>query len=717
MTGPLLQISDLSVSFGTREGQVRAVRNLTFGLEPGETLGIVGESGSGKSTVAQALLGLLPGNAKITGSIRCKDQELVGLSEEAMSQVRGSTIAYIPQDPLSSLNPAFTVGWQIAEALWTRKHGVSKDAANRRAVELLDMVGIPRASERASSYPHEFSGGMRQRVVIAIAMANDPEIIVADEPTTALDVTIQAQVLEALKAARDETHASLILITHDLGVVAGMADRIMVMYAGKPVETATSSDVFYHSAMPYTLGLLGSLPRLDVDRQGPLRPIPGSPPSLLNMAGGCPFAARCPLVQQRCLDIEPELEAVGIGHHAACHRSGELAGIGTDLFEPTWSDTGEDVQEQIALTGANGTAANGTGANGTANGAAAHGTGLNGAAAADGTVLSVHDLVKHFPIRGGKLIKHQIGDAHAVCGVSFDIKEHETLGLVGESGCGKSTTARTVLQLLKASGGSVKYQGLELTTQSRSQLRPLRQQIQVVFQDPYASLDPRMPVGDVIAEPLRIHGLWDRQTGPKKVSELFRIVGLNPEHRNRYPHEFSGGQRQRVGIARALSLDPRVIVLDEPVSALDVSIQAGIVNLLEELQDRLGLSYLFIAHDLSVIRHICDRVAVMYLGKIVEIGTRSEIYDRPSHPYTQALLSAVPVPDPAVERERQRIVLKGDVPSAAAPPSGCRFRTRCWKAQAICAEQEPQLVERGQGHPVACHFAEQEAVLPAVAAR
>jgi oligopeptide/dipeptide ABC transporter ATP-binding protein len=327
-------------------------------------------------------------------------------------------------------------------------------------------------------------------------------------------------------------------------------------------------------------------------------------------------------------------------------------------------------------------------------------------------VVEVNELVKHFPIRGGKLVRHTIGEAHAVCGVSFDLHEGETLGLVGESGCGKSTVARTVLQLLPATAGSVRYDGIELTERSRRELHPIRRDIQVVFQDPYASLDPRMPVGEIVAEPLRIHGLWKKATGPDRVSELFAQVGLNPEHTNRFPHEFSGGQRQRVGIAKALALEPRVIVLDEPLSALDMSIQAGIVNLLEDLQARLGLAFLFIAHDLSVIRHISHRVAVMYLGKIVEIGTKSDVYDAPSHPYTQGLLSAVPVPDPAVERERRRIILKGDVPSAANPPSGCRFRTRCWKAQEICAREEPALVDRGQGHPVACHFAEASDVVP-----
>jgi peptide/nickel transport system ATP-binding protein len=675
---PLLQADNLCVTFSTREGPVRAVRDLSFRLDPGETLGIVGESGSGKSTVALAVLGLLPKNAAVKGAITCMGNKLLGLSEQALSRLRGSTIAYIPQDPLSSLNPAYKVGWQIAEPLWI-KLGMSKDEAHRRAVELLEVVGIPHAAERAESYPHEFSGGMRQRVVIAMAMAQDPDVIIADEPTTALDVTIQAQVLEALRAAREQTHAAMIMITHDLGVIAGMTERVLVMYAGKPVETAPADDIFYRSRMPYTRGLLASLPRLDTDNEGPLRPIPGSPPSLLNLLPGCPFAPRCSMVIDRCLTDEPELRDVGNSHQAACHRSGELEGDRADEILPI-------APEMVAA---------------------------NGHVAADArAVLEVKDLVKHYPISGGGLIRRQVGAVQAVSGVSFDLLQRETLGLVGESGCGKSTTARAVLQLIHATSGSVRYEGKELTTQSRRQMRPVRQDIQVVFQDPYASLDPKMPVGDIVAEPLQVHGRWDRTKGPKRVSELFRLVGLNPEHRNRYPHEFSGGQRQRVGIARALALEPKVMVLDEPVSALDVSIQAGVINLLEELQDRLNLSYLFIAHDLSVVRHISDRLAVMYLGKIVEMGTKTQVFRSPSHPYTQALLSAVPVPDPVTERQRSRIILTGDVPSAAAPPSGCRFRTRCWKAQEICATEEPALTERGQGHPVACHFAESTQVIP-----
>jgi peptide/nickel transport system ATP-binding protein len=683
----VLSASNLAVTFKTDEGEVRAVRDVSFSLGRGETIGIVGESGSGKSTVALAALGLLPKSARVKGSVMCQGKELIGLPERDLARLRSSTIAYIPQDPLTSLNPGFRVGWQIAETIWTRGQ-VSKEAARKRAVELLELVGIPNAARRADDYPHEFSGGQRQRIVIAIAMANDPAVMIADEPTTALDVTIQAQVLDALRAARDTLGASLLLITHDLGVVAGMADRVMVMYAGKAVEFATADDVFHNSKMPYTLGLLGSLPRMDTSGAGPLRPIPGNPPSLLNMPGGCPFAPRCPAVIQQCLDEEPELLAIGPGHEAACHRSRSLPAGGVGLFAPTWTDTEDEDVKQATLD-----------------------TEARTVVAGD-TVISVRDIVKNFPVRGGGLVRRTVAVAQAVSGISFDVAERETVGLVGESGCGKSTAARVVLQLIPATEGSVRFEGTELVGKSRKQMRSFRREIQIVFQDPFASLDPRMPVGETVAEPLKVHGRWDRRTGPDRIAELFEMVGLNPEHRNRYPNEFSGGQRQRIGIARALALGPKVLVLDEPVSALDVSIQAGVVNLLEELQDRLGLAYLFIAHDLSVVRHISDRVAVMYLGRIVETGRVDEVYDSPSHPYTQALLSAVPVPDPTIERERRRILLTGDVPNAISPPSGCRFRTRCWKAQDICATETPELTERGQGHPVACHFADATPVIP-----
>ena len=690
----VLSAAGLSVSFPTDDGLVRAVRGLSFTLGRGETIGVVGESGSGKSTVALAMLGLLPRSARVAGSVTCQGSELIGLPEKELAKIRSSTIAYIPQDPLTSLNPAFSVGRQVAETIWTRGQ-VDKEEAHKRAVELLELVGIPNAARRVDDYPHEFSGGQRQRIVIAIAMANDPDVMIADEPTTALDVTIQAQVLDALRAARDRTGASLMLITHDLGVVAGMADRVMVMYAGKAVEAATADVLFHQSKMPYTLGLLGSLPRMDLTTHEALRPIPGSPPSLINLPDACPFAPRCPAVIERCVEKEPDLNLVEPGHEAACIRATSLPNGGVDLFAPTWTDT-EDVavkQETLAVDET----------------VSADGDGEHRA-----NLISVHDIVKHFPVRAGTLIRRTVAQAHAVCDVSFDLAERETLGLVGESGCGKSTTARVVLQLLPATSGSVKFEGTELVGKSRKEMRPFRQQLQVVFQDPFASLDPRMPVGETVGEPLKVHGRWDHSKGPKRVSELFEMVGLNPEHRNRYPHEFSGGQRQRVGVARALALDPKVLVLDEPVSALDVSIQAGVVNLLEELQDRLDLAYLFIAHDLSVVRHISDRVAVMYLGRIVEIGTVNEVYDSPSHPYTQALLSAVPVPDPKIERDRRRILLTGDVPNAVMPPSGCRFRTRCWKAQDICATETPELVERGQGHPVACHFADATRVIPTV---
>ncbi|MFE6305836.1 dipeptide ABC transporter ATP-binding protein [Nocardiopsis sp. NPDC057823] len=704
-TDIVLDVQDLNVTFSSEDGPLRAVRGVSYRVRRGEALGIVGESGSGKSVTSMAIMGLLPKTAEVSGSARVLGQEVIGLNDAQISKVRGEKIAMIFQDPLTSLNPVYTIGYQIAEAVLTHRK-VTKQQARERAVELLDKVGIPHPERRVDQYPHELSGGMRQRVVIAIAMANDPDVIIADEPTTALDVTVQAQVLEALEAARRETGAALVLITHDLGVVAGHVDRVAVMYAGRLVETGTVEDVFYRPRMPYALGLLGSLPRMDEARSEKLTPILGTPPSLLDLPQGCGFAPRCPMAQDICHAQEPALEAAVDGddpdpfrrHAAACHFSEQLVDARPeDLFRATALDA-EAPAELVEAEGAE--------AAGTA------GPEERPEAVSSEVLLSAVDLVKNFPIRSKGILRRRIGEVQAVSGISLELREHETLALVGESGCGKSTTARLLLQLIRQTSGEVTYMGQPLHSLSEAQMRPLRRDLQLVFQDPFASLDPRMTVSDIIAEPMQIHG---RGKGAKqRVRELLELVGLNPEHGSRYPHEFSGGQRQRIGIARALSLNPKVLILDEPVSALDVSIQAGVINLLEDLQDELGLSYLFVSHDLSVVRHISDRVAVMYLGKIVETGTTEQLFDAPAHPYTQALISAIPLPDPVKERTRERIVVTGDVPSPADPPSGCRFRTRCPKfaneltdeQRNLCVEEPPGLLDRGTGHRDACHYSQ-----------
>ena len=689
--GPVLSVRDLAVSFPSEEGRVEAVRGLSYDVAAGEVLGIVGESGSGKSVSAMAVMGLLPGQARVSGSVRFRDTELLGRSDVELSRIRGRRIAMVFQDPLSALTPVYTVGGQIAEALRVHRRGMAKTEAARRAVELLDLVGIPHPAARARAFPHEFSGGMRQRAVIAMAIANDPDLIIADEPTTALDVTVQAQVLELLKTAQQVTGAAIVLITHDLGVVAGLAERVMVMYAGRAVETAPVHELYAHPRMPYTLGLLGSIPRIDAGRRQPLVPIEGQPPSLVELQPGCPFAPRCPLAVDVCQEVEPELDPVAGGdHRAACHRSGELER--RDAAEVYGAPAVEAAAPEVPRDRRD-------------------------------VVLRVDGLVKHYPITAGSIVRRHVGTAQAVDGIDFDVREGETLGLVGESGCGKTTTLMEILGLTAPERGSVQVLGHDVAKLDNRARNRLRRDIQVVFQDPIASLDPRMPVADILAEPLVTHRVAKAEIR-QRVPELLRMVGLRPEHASRYPAEFSGGQRQRIGIARALALEPRLLVLDEPVSALDVSIQAGVVNLLEELRVRLGLAYLFVAHDLSVVRHIADRVAVMYLGRIVEIGDVATVFGAPQHPYTQALLSAIPIPDPAAERTRERILLRGDIPSPTDPPSGCRFRTRCFRYASLgavdrarCEQDDPRREPppgrpRAADHEVACHFATPHTVVP-----
>lgn len=694
---PALEITDLNVRFPSEDGIVHAVRGVGLSVQSGEVLGIVGESGSGKSATSMSVMGLLDESANITGSVKLHGVELLGRSDAWMSQIRGKKLAMVFQDPLSSLNPVFTIGDQIAEALQIHDHKISDKDAQARALELLKAVGIPNPEVRIKNFPHEFSGGMRQRVMIAMAIANNPDVIIADEPTTALDVTIQAQILDLLRYAQKETGAAVIIITHDLGVVAGLADKVAVMYAGRIVESGTVEDIFYRSAMPYTIGLLGSLPRPDVDSHEQLATVEGNPPSLLNLPPGCPFAPRCPMATVACKAAEPTLERVATGdtidegatakfgpatrrgHRAACVFAKDILAENRSYAEIY------PIPESVSHLRQRDTEAE--------------------------PILSLHELTKTYPLMKGAVFKRRIGTVHAVNEIDLQIRPGETLGLVGESGCGKSTTLMSILELKAPEHGRIVIFGHDTAKLSKKDRKEIRRDLQVVFQDPMAALDPRMPVSDILMEPLVYNGFSKKQA-QARVGELMELVGLEPSHANRYPRHFSGGQKQRIGIARALALEPKLLVLDEPVSALDVSIQAGVLNLLERLQVEMGLSYLFVAHDLSVIRHIADRVAVMYLGRIVEIGDVTEVYDNPHHPYTQALLSAIPIPDPEKERSRHRILLEGDLPSPAHLPTGCPFRTRCPLFKQLgdaerkrCLDSEPQLAEQGGDHATACHYA------------
>ncbi len=607
----LLEVRDLTVDFPTETERVAAVRGMNYHVDKGEVVALVGESGAGKSASAMAVVGLLPEYAEVSGSVRLHGDELLGLSDQRMSRVRGKAIGTVFQDPMSALTPVYTVGDQIAEAIEVHDRGTTRTAARARAVELLDLVGIAQPERRARAFPHELSGGERQRVVIAIAIANDPDLLICDEPTTALDVTVQAQILELLKTARDVTGAGVLIITHDLGVVAEFADRALVMYAGRAVEVASVGDLYRDRRMPYTAGLLGSVPRLDAPQGARLVPIPGAPPSLAALPPGCPFAPRCPLAIDECRAAEPELVTVATNHHAACIRTEAVAGrSAADIYGVSTAPSAVDLTTRDAPV-----------------------------------VLRVRDLVKTYKLTKGVVLRRTIGEVRAVDGVSFELQQGRTLGIVGESGSGKSTTLHQILDLTAPQSGSVEVLGADVATLDSRTRRALRGELQVVFQDPVASLDPRLPVFEVLAEPLAANG-FDKKRIDDRVSELLDVVGLRRADASRYPAEFSGGQKQRIGIARALALQPKILALDEPVSALDVSIQAGIINLLLDLQDRFGLAYLFVSHDLSVVKHLAHRVAVMFKGKIIEQGDGDQVFANPRDEYTRKLLAAVPQPEP-----------------------------------------------------------------------
>jgi peptide/nickel transport system ATP-binding protein len=610
----LLEVTDLNVTFETGDVRVTAVRGTSYHINPGEVVAIVGESGSGKTTAAMAVVGLLPANTEVSGSVRLHGEELLGRSDQAMSQIRGKSIGTVFQDPMSALTPVYTVGDQIAEAIRVHTRQLSRASARKRAIELLELVGIVQPQTRAKAFPHELSGGERQRVVIAIAIANDPDLLICDEPTTALDVTVQAQILDVLRTARDVTGAGVLIITHDLGVVSEFADRALVMYAGRPVEIAGVEELYRDRRMPYTAGLLGSVPRLDSAQGTRLVPIPGSPPTMTSLSpDACQFAPRCPLAISECRSAEPALVTIRDGHSAACIRTGDVAGRSAgEIYGVSTQPVSVD----------------------TANGEPA-------------VVLEVTDLAKTYPLTKGVVLRRRVGEVRAVDGVSFTLEQSRTLGIVGESGSGKSTTLSQILELATPEAGAIEILGTDVAALDAAGRRRLRTELQVVFQDPVASLDPRLPVFDVIAEPLVTNG-FDKNRCEERVAELLKIVGLNNADASRYPAEFSGGQKQRIGIARALALQPKILALDEPVSALDVSIQAGIINLLLDLQRKFGLSYLFVSHDLSVVKHLAHRVAVMYRGRIVEQGDGEQVFTNPQHEYTKRLLAAVPRAQPDV---------------------------------------------------------------------
>lgn len=661
MSDALLAVTGLTVKYEAAESDVAAVTDVSLELGEAETLGLVGESGSGKTVTALSIMRLIAPPGHVSGEVRWRGRDLLRLPAREVAAIRGREIAMVFQDPLAYLNPVMTVGAQVSEVL--RVHlGMGRGTARRRAKDLLGMVGLPKPDDRLDDYPHQLSGGMRQRVLIAMAISCEPKLLIADEPTTALDVTIQAGILGLLGRLQRELRMACILVTHDLSVIAGLVDQVAVMYAGRLVEMGTTDTIFKRARHPYTQGLLESLPRVDDTAGGRLRSIKGSPPDARQLPTGCAFHPRCEHALATCVSQRPDLRSAAAQHTFACWVDVEMA--------PVRVDAAVHADARVSLK-----------------------------SAPPEPILKVADMKVVYT--KGRLFGFG-PSVHAVDGVSFEIRRGETLGLVGESGSGKSTLAQAILRLTKPTAGRVIFEGEDILQVSRRRLRALRRDLQIVFQDPYSSLNPRSTVGRILADPLVIHGV-DGPSREARIAEIVDLVGLSRTSLGLYPHQFSGGQRQRIAIARALVLRPKLLVCDEPVSALDVSVRAQVLNLLRDLQQQMQFTNLFISHDLGVVRHVCDRVLVMYRGVIVESGSSETIFRNPLHPYTQELVAAIPVPDP----QRQRSRFKSAPPIEVADrlsTSGCRFADRCLFARDRCREDEPQLVAASNGSAVACHF-------------
>ena len=693
---PVLEVEGLRTEFRLKSANVVAVDDVSFHVDGGECVGVVGESGCGKTTIGLSIMKLLPNVGHVVGgSIKLLGQDLAPLGEKEMGKVRGNQVGMVFQDPLTSLNPTMTIGDQIAESV--RLHqGASKKAGRSRALEVLKMVEMPNPSGRLDAYAHELSGGLRQRVMIAMALVCTPKLLIADEPTTALDVTIQAQILDLLDRLRRDLDMSVILITHDMGVIAERADRVLVMYAGRISEGAPTTELFTRMRHPYSEALLASVAKLDQDPSVRLVSISGLPPDLSQPISHCRFAARCRYARPDCRESEPELlqaEDSEQRHVARCFHQVGVDPV-TIANRPEAVAKAADLNvkvDEVALARQQ-----------------VRADSLDRAP----VLVELDHVVKEFAVTSGALVQRKLGSVKAVSDVSLTIRSGETFGLVGESGCGKTTIGRMVVALESPTSGALRFGDEDIVGLSGEALRRRRRDMQMMFQDPYASLDPRMRVGSILREPLTVQRIGTRDEQRRHVLRMLDEVGLPARSAELYPHEFSGGQRQRIGLARALALEPKLIVADEPVSALDVSIQAQILNLLKELQEGHGLTYLFISHDLAIVKYMADRIGVMYLGKLVEIGPARDIYARTAHPYTKALIDTIPVADPT-QREHRGGHIPGELPSPLDPPSGCRFRTRCPFAQEVCAEQEPPLRPFGDGHLAACHFPLQTPIGPA----